>query len=120
MTDEAPVFVKRTKSKPVASRRTTTNHNDEEALSTPISNFKNRNKTKTKPQSQLSFDNDEEVGMCTLLLRVRILIGEAGAGGGHIPGQKIQLGEQTCPQRPWCIVYVSDFQCTVPIQSDHP
>ena len=120
MADEAPVFVKRTKSKTVASRRTTTTHNDEEALSTPISNFKNRNKTKAKPQSRLSFGNDEEVGMCTLLLRVLILIGEAGAGGGHIPGQKIQLREQTHPQRPWCIIYVSELQCTVPIESDHP
>jgi hypothetical protein len=120
MTDEAPVFVKRTKSKPVASRRTTTSHNEEEVLSTPISNFKNRNKSKAKPQSRLSFDNDEEVGMYILPLRVRVLIEEAGAGGGHIPGQAIQLGEQTRPQRSWCINYVSDFQCTEPIQSDHP
>src|SRR5258706_245735 len=118
MTDKAPVFVKRTKSKTVASRRTTTGHNDEEVLSTPISNFKNRNKTKAKPQSRLSFDNDEEVGMCIPLLRVRILIGEAGPGGGHIPGQTI--GEQTNPQRPWCMFYVSNFQGTGPIQSDHP
>ena len=116
MADEAPVFVKRAKSKTVASRRTTTSHNDEEVLSTPISNFKNRNKTKAKPQSRLSFDNDEEVGVCIFLLRVRVLIGEAGAGGEHIPGQAIQ---QTHPQRTWCITYVCDFQCAGPIQSDH-
>ena len=120
MTDEAPLFVKRTKSKTVASRRTTTNHNEEEALSTPISNFKNRNKTKGKPQSRLSFDNDEEVGMYILLFRVRLLIEEAEAGGRHIPGQTIKPGEQTHPQRPRRIAYVSDFQCTGSIKSDHP
>ena len=120
MADEAPVFVKRTKSKPVASRRATTSHNDEEVLSTPISNFKNRNKAKAKPQSRLSFDNDEEVGMYILLSRVLILIDETGAGGRHISGQAVQLGEQTHPQRPWGITYVSDFRFTGPARSEHP
>ena len=110
MTDEAPVFVKRPKSKTITSRRATTSHNDEEVLSTPISNFKNRNKTKAKPQSRLSFGNNDEVGMYILLLRVLVLIEGTGAGGRHISGQTIQLREQTHPQRPWYITYVSVFR----------
>jgi hypothetical protein len=94
MPDEAPVFVKRTKSKTVASRRTTTiQDDDEEAKSTPISNFKTRNKTKIKPQSRLSFDNDEEVGMYILLSPVWILIGGGrGRGKAHFRSSAPTLG----------------------------
>jgi hypothetical protein len=96
MTDEAPVFVKRTKSKTVASRRTTTSHNDEEeeAKSTPISNFKNRNKAKAKPPSRLSFDNDEEVGMYIPQLPIWILIGGQGRREGTFQVKRSNSGNK--------------------------
>lgn len=63
MDGDAPVFVKRPKSKTVTRKPREVEVADEEESRTPISNFKNRNKLKTKPQQRLSFGNDNEVSV---------------------------------------------------------
>lgn len=95
MSEDAPVFVKRTKSKNAARQARVVEVPDPEAQEdtrTLVSNFKHRNK-KPKPQQRLSFGTEDDVSVFNPGQECLLTSGSDGVEGWRrrgFPGQEVE------------------------------